>query len=172
MKYTAILDGKEREVEILQQDEYRYRVIIDGRAHELDARFCAPDLVSVLMNNKSHDISFSFDDERVLLSFRHRHFDIEILDERHMRMRGLGSDLQASGPEFIKTSIPGKVIKILVEEGQKVEKDRDIIIVEAMKMENVIRCRNGGVIGKVNVYEGEVVKANVVLVEIATGNEQ
>lgn len=166
MKYLTILNGKEKELEIIQQDEFFYQVTLDGHNHQLDARFCSPDLVSILINHRSHDISYSIDRDHVHLSFRNRHFDIEVLNERRLRMRGLGTNLQSSGPEYIKTSIPGKVSKVLVEEGQHVTSGTDIIIIEAMKMENQIRCRNSGTIGNIHVKTGDIVKANVVLVEI------
>jgi biotin carboxyl carrier protein len=166
MKYTAILNDKERELEIIRQGDHHYRVIVDGNAHEVDARHCSPDLLSVLVDNVSHDISFSFDENNVHLNFRNRHFNIEVLDERRMRMRGVRSDLDLSGPEIIKTSMPGKVVKILVEAGQEVEPGTGVIIVEAMKMENEIRCRNGGVIKNIQVEAGQTIEADVTLMEI------
>jgi len=166
MKYTAILNDKERDLEIIRQGEHRYRVIVDGKAHEVDARYCAPDLLSVLVDNVSHDISFSFDENNVHLNFRNRYFNIEVLDERRMRMRRVRSDLDLSGPEIIKTSMPGKVVKVLVEEGQEVGVGAGVIIIEAMKMENEIRCRNGGVVKSVHVKAGQTVEGDAMLMEI------
>ena len=166
MKYTAILNDKERELEITQLDPHRYRVLVDGKPHEVDARLCGADLLSVLIDNTSYDISFSYADPSVLLNFRNRYFNIEVLDERRMRMRRVQSDLDISGPEIIKTSMPGKVAKILVEEGQKVGPGASVIIIEAMKMENEIRCRNGGVVKAVHVTAGQAIDGDVVLIEI------
>jgi len=166
MKYTAILNDKERELEITRLDPHRYRVLVDGKPHEVDARFCGADLLSVLIDNTSYDISFSYAEPAVLLNFRNRYFNIEVLDERRMRMRRVQSDLDISGPEIIKTSMPGKVVKVLVEEGQTVEPGAGVIIIEAMKMENEIRCRNGGVVKAVHVTAGQAIEGGLVLIEI------
>lgn len=166
MKYTAILNDKERELEITRLDSNRYRVLVDGKPHEVDARLCAADLLSVLIDNTSYDISFSHADPGVILNFRNRHFNIEVLDERRMRMRRVQSELDISGPEIIKTSMPGKVVKVLVEEGQTAAPGAGVIIIEAMKMENEIRCRNGGVVKAVHVTAGQAVEGDVVLIEI------
>jgi acetyl/propionyl-CoA carboxylase alpha subunit len=166
MKYTAILNDKERDLEITRLEPHRYRVLVDGKPHEVDARLCGADLLSVLVDNTSYDIFFSYDDPGVLLNFRNRHFNIEVLDERHMRMRRVQSELDISGPEIIKTSMPGKVVKVLVEKGQKVEPGAGVIIIEAMKMENEIRCRNGGVVKAVHVTASQAVDGDVVLLEI------
>jgi len=166
MKYTAVLNDQEREVEISREDRHHYRVTIDGETHEVDARLCGPDLLSVLVDDSSYDISFSSDDTRLLLNFRNRHFNIDVLDERRMRMRRVRSELDISGPEVIKTSMPGKVVKVMVEEGQQVKPGTGVVIIEAMKMENEIRCRNGGVIKAVHVRAGQAVEGDTLLVEI------
>ncbi|MCP5106601.1 MAG: hypothetical protein GY950_24665 [bacterium] len=166
MKYTAILDEKERELEVFQKDEHHYRVLVDGEVHEVDARHCGHDLLSILVDNMSHDISFHMDETDVQLGFRNRYYNIEVLDERRMRMRRVRSDLDMSGPEIIKTSMPGKVVKVLVEEGQEVEPGAGVIIIEAMKMENEIQCRNGGVVKAVHAAAGQAVESDVALIEI------
>jgi biotin carboxyl carrier protein len=169
MKYTAILNNKESELEITPLAPHRYQVLVDGKPHEIDARLCAADLLSVLVDNTSYDISFSHADPGVLLNFRNRYFNIEVLDERHMRMRRVQSELDISGPEIIRTSMPGKVVKVLVEEDQTVEPGAGVIIIEAMKMENEIRCRNGGKVKAVHVTSGQAVEGDVVLIEIEPG---
>ena len=62
--------------------------------------------------------------------------------------------------------MPGKVAKILVEEGQKVGPGASVIIIEAMKMENEIRCRNGGVVKAVHVTAGQAIEGDLVIIEI------
>jgi biotin carboxyl carrier protein len=127
--------------------------------------------LSILVDDSSYDISFSSDNSHVLLNLRNRYFNIQLLDERRMRMRRVRSDLELSGPEIIKTSMPGKVVKILVETGQKVEPGAGVIIIEAMKMENELRCRNGGIVKAVNVSAGQAVEGDVALVEIEPEQE-
>ena len=166
MKYTAILDEKERELEVIRHDEYHFRVYVDGQLHEVDARKCGPDLLSILIDDVSHDISYSLDDVDVLLNFRNRYYNIEVLDERRMRMRRVRSEFEMSGPEIIKTSMPGKVVKVLVEEGQQVEPGKGVIIIEAMKMENEIMAPVAGTVKSITVSKGASVNSGDVLVVI------
>jgi len=166
MKYTAVLNDQERELEVTRLDEYRFRVSVDGDVLNVDARVCAEDMLSLLVNNVSHDITYDIEDTMVHLNFRNRHYSIDILDERRMRMRKVRSELDLSGPEVISTSMPGKVVKVQVELGQQVKADTAIIIVEAMKMENEIRCRNEGVVKAIHVTAGQTVEGGAPLVEI------
>ncbi len=166
MKYTAILNDEERELEVIRCDRHHCKVVVDGKTHEVDARDCGPDLLSILIDNVSHDISYSMDDSSIQLNFRNRYFNIEVLDERRMRMRRVRTELDLSGPEIITTSMPGKVVKVLVEPGQEVEQGCGVIIIEAMKMENEIRCRNGGVVKAVHVEAGQTIEGGITLIEI------
>jgi biotin carboxyl carrier protein len=166
MKFSAFMDGQEHDVAIARVDEHRYEVSVDGTVHTVDARLCARDRVSVILDDRSYDISYAMDRERIDLQFWNQHFTIELLDERRLRMRRVRSQLDLSGPEIIKTSMPGKVVKLLVEPGAQVEAGAGVIIIEAMKMENEIYCRQGGLVKRVHVEAGQAVESDVVLVEI------
>ena len=66
----------------------------------------------------------------------------------------------------IKAPMPGKVINIVVKEGDKVEKGDAILILEAMKMENVLKAESDCSIKKVHVSSSENVEKNQILVEL------
>jgi len=166
MKYTTILNGRERELEVLDRGDQTFLVRIDEQDHLVDARPCGSDLMSLLIDNRSYDISFSSTGDLIHLHFWNRNFSIEVLDERKMRMRRVRSTLDHSGPEIIRTSMPGKVVKLLVKEGDAVKAGDGIIIIEAMKMENMIQCRNPGIVKRINTRAGVTVESDVVLVEI------
>lgn len=67
----------------------------------------------------------------------------------------------------IKAPMPGKVIDVLVKEGDQVSKGDGILILEAMKMENVLKAEHDCSIKAVTVEKGVSVEKNQVLVELA-----
>lgn len=66
----------------------------------------------------------------------------------------------------IKAPMPGKVIEIVVKEGDVVSKGDPILILEAMKMENVLKAENDCTIKKVLIASAESVEKNQILVEL------
>lgn len=70
----------------------------------------------------------------------------------------------------ITAPMPGKVIKIQVNEGDKVAKGDVLLIVEAMKMENNILSNTAGTVRKINVATGDMVETSTTLVEIDNEN--
>ena len=69
--------------------------------------------------------------------------------------------------EVVKSPMPGNILKINVSAGQKVKEGDVLIILEAMKMENVITATKGGTVAQVAVTKGQVVETGSPLVVIA-----
>jgi biotin carboxyl carrier protein len=62
--------------------------------------------------------------------------------------------------------MPGKVVKILVEVGQTVQKGQTLVVLEAMKMENEIKCGLNGTIKAIHVKEGQALDQGVLMMEV------
>ena len=66
------------------------------------------------------------------------------------------------------TQMPGKVVKILAKVGDKVTKGQTLIILEAMKMENEIKCGASGVVKAIHVKAGDALDNGVLMMEVET----
>lgn len=73
---------------------------------------------------------------------------------------------EPSNPNLIISFIPGTVVDILVKEGQKVKKGDELIVLDAMKMQNRLKSASDGSVRKINVNRGNRVPKGVVLIEI------
>lgn len=66
----------------------------------------------------------------------------------------------------VRAQMPGKIVKILAEAGQEVEKDQPLLVMEAMKMENEIRALHPGKVKEVKVQVGAAVETGADLMTI------
>jgi biotin carboxyl carrier protein len=83
------------------------------------------------------------------------------------RSRSEGSSSAAAGAaQAIAAPMPGRVVKLLVEQGHVVQAGQPVIVVEAMKMENELRSPRGGTVIDVRVAEGQLVEARTVLLVV------
>ena len=73
----------------------------------------------------------------------------------------------ASGGQTIKAPLPGTILKISVKEGDAVKTGQNLIIMEAMKMENQVLAEKDGVISAIKVKEGDAVLQDDILIEIS-----
>jgi biotin carboxyl carrier protein len=69
-------------------------------------------------------------------------------------------------PKKIYAFIPGQILKVHVKEGHKVKKDEPLLVLQAMKMNNILLSPMNGVIKKVYVKAGETVPKSQILVEL------
>lgn len=64
----------------------------------------------------------------------------------------------------IKLSMPGKVLSVKVKSGDKVTKGQALVVVEAMKMENILMANSDGTIDKITVKEGDRLESGTTLI--------
>ena len=72
----------------------------------------------------------------------------------------------AAGATVINAPLPGKILSLAVKEGDTVEKDQLLLVMEAMKMENSINSSTAGTVKSIKVAVGESVLQDAVLIEI------
>jgi len=75
-------------------------------------------------------------------------------------------DLTTSHITKVTTPLPGIVMQVFVKEGDKVEKEDKLLLMEAMKMENNILAEKSGIVKKINVNPGDSVLQDETLMEI------
>ncbi|MCX6327106.1 MAG: acetyl-CoA carboxylase biotin carboxyl carrier protein subunit [Bacteroidia bacterium] len=73
---------------------------------------------------------------------------------------------QPADPRIILSFIPGTVLDILVKAGQDVNKDEELMILDAMKMQNKLRCSMDGRVKSIAVKKGDKVSKGTVLLEL------
>jgi len=71
-----------------------------------------------------------------------------------------------AGAGAVLAIMPGKIVRVLVEPGQQVEEGSPVCVLEAMKMENELRARQGGTVRAIHASVGDDVEKDHVLVEI------
>jgi biotin carboxyl carrier protein len=96
-----------------------------------------------------------------------RQFPIKVEDEREKRLRAAaGGSVSDTGEYHLKAPMPGMVVSILVEEGQKIEKGQVLLILESMKMQNELKSPRDGTVGRMRVKPGESVEQRQTLLSV------
>jgi propionyl-CoA carboxylase alpha chain len=91
-----------------------------------------------------------------------------VYTEREARYAHLMPAKKLSGSEkSIRCPMPGLVVSIAVNEGQEVKAGETLAVVEAMKMENILRAERDGIISKIRVKPGDSVAVDAVIMEFA-----
>ena len=162
MKFDVRISGKTRTIE-LQRNSERWQISLDGTALDADAVEIAPNVFSILLNGESFEVRIAPTSEgKLTLQTRHQDFTAEVVDPRAWRDRRHGA-VEAEGRQQIVAPMPGKVVRLLVKAGDKVEAGQGLLVVEAMKMQNEVRSPKTGTVERLLAKEGQPVIAGEVL---------
>jgi biotin carboxyl carrier protein len=92
--------------------------------------------------------------------------DVAVEDERTREIRSrLAVPEAARGPRPVRAPMPGLVVRLEVEPGQRVQPGQPVVVVEAMKMQNELKAEAAGIVAHIRVAVGEAVEKGTVLIE-------
>lgn len=140
------------------RDASRIRITTAGQIVEGDAIEVATSTYSVLLNGHSYEVRVEPGIGALRVHVGAREYSIQIEDPRAWRRRR-GGALEAEGRQEVVAPMPGKLVRVLVKEGDEVEAGQGLFVVEAMKMQNEVRSPKKGKLEKILVKEGQVVNA-------------
>ena len=155
--------GRRRAVEVVRVGD-TYLVSIDGRDHEVDVRNIDGTL-SLLIGTKSYEISVGPPvGETMTVHVDGVPVDVSVTTSRQSAGRAANGPSEVSGPQRVTAPMPGKIVKLLVKAGDRVEPRQGLVVVEAMKMENELKARAAGTVAEVRAVEGASVEAGAILI--------
>ncbi len=121
-----------------------------------------------LKDNKSYHIEFTdfdFENKRYQLKINNESYDVSIDTPLNGLIDRMGFELGNSTlVSTIDAPMPGLILEVSVKEGQEVKENDQLLILEAMKMENVITSPRDGVIKSIAVKQGEAVEKKFTLI--------
>jgi biotin carboxyl carrier protein len=155
--------GKKTRIVELERHSHGWRARLDGQPADADVVEIAPYVISILLRGESHEVCFAEQPDGTLkLQAGLQEFTAEVIDPRAWSGRRHGA-LEAEGRQQITAPMPGKVVRLLVSAGDKVEAGQGLFVVEAMKMQNEIRSPKSGTVERLLAKEGQPVNAGDIL---------
>ncbi len=131
---------------------------VDGCAVEADAVEVGPGIYSILIAGAAFEAQVEPAASGLTVTVGGRRIPARVVDPRQWQGRR-GGAVEAEGRQQILAPMPGKVVRLLVALGEKVDAGRGLLVVEAMKMQNEIRSPKTGTVEKLLVTEGQAVNA-------------
>jgi biotin carboxyl carrier protein len=149
----------------------KLQILVNGHPVEMDAELLdtvaqvEPGVYSVLLEGRSYEVRAIAARTGLQLDVDGRRFTAEVRDPRDRGQRSAAA--LGTGRQNIIAPMPGKVIRVLVREGDAVEVSQGLVVVEAMKMQNEMKASRAGQVVEVRVRDGDTVSAGDTLVVLA-----
>lgn len=162
--FTARIDGREYRVE--QEGD-----VLRVNGEEIDAvRIVDGERTVLRIGSRVHDVSTlrHEEDGQYSLLLEGKRLRVELEDEVSALLKSVGGEKTTKmHAAIVRSPMPGKIARVLVQEGELIEAGQGVLILEAMKMENEIKAPAAGIVKAVHVSESDAVEKNAALIEIS-----
>jgi biotin carboxyl carrier protein len=162
--YIAKVNNKSIEVQSTNEGFY-----VDGKQFGWDLVTISDGYFHILLNNKSFTAEIVKADaaaKSFLIKVNGKTYPVEVRDKFDLLLEKMGMNNQTSGKvNNIKAPMPGLIIDLKVKAGDTVKQGDPLLILEAMKMENIIKSPGEGTVKAVKARKGDSVEKNQVLIE-------
>ena len=142
-------------------------VTVGGLTYEVDEAPLVGGRTSLLFGGEQFEVSVAADGAgRYEVGTRHGRRTVEVYDPLAWLAEQGAHGRDRRRVSRVTAYMPGRVVAVLVEEGERVASGQGLVVLEAMKMENEIVAENDGVVEKVAVVEGQAVEGGDLLFEL------
>ena len=166
MRHDVVINGRTRKVEVRRLDG-GFAVAVDGQEHTVDVARIDAHTLSLLVGASSHEVTIVPDTASGQLTIQVGAVALaaELSGRRRWGRKDDGA--QSAGPQRLSAPMPGRVVRVLVRQGETVTRGQPLVVVEAMKMENELRASRDGAVTELFVKEGQLVDAGAPLAVVA-----
>ncbi len=164
MSYEIKLNDEVSEIKILKRDGNIMDIAVGENEYTVDIIEVEKGVYSLLIDGVSFNVELTDTGKKKYeVNTLYNSFDIEVIDAetKYMNNRKGGEGDDAN---FISTPMPGKIVKILVNEGDVVKGGETVVIVSAMKMESEYKVVKDRRIKQVLVKEGDNIDGDQALI--------
>jgi biotin carboxyl carrier protein len=169
MNFVVRIAGEEKSIVVSENNGF-YDVELDGKPYRVDCQhFGDGNFLSLLINNKSYLIEsgpVKAEDGRYYARVMGRHYDVDVLDELLVAVRDAESGSLDTGEYCVTSPMPGLILDIKVNVGDRVEAGAPVVIMEAMKMQNELATEVSGIVKEIRVEPKQTVDSQTPLVMI------
>ncbi len=169
MKIYATIKEQNFEFEnVIEEDERR--LLQNGQPVDYDMVALGDGRYSLIKNNRAYIVHLVRNGELSHVHVLGEYFPVQVEDERQRKLKELvKSSHQGPAEQVLKAPIPGLVIKIHAAAGETIAKGDPLLVLEAMKMENIIKAPCDCTVQEVYVSEKDAVQQNQQLLKLVTG---
>lgn len=142
----------------------------DINAQQIDFESLGAGRFHIISQNKTYSVEYDheakFDSGNIVFKFNGKRIEVNIRTESDILLEKLGINTNKTAAlGSIKAPMPGLIFQLLVQPGDSIDAGMPLLVLEAMKMENVIRALGSVKVAKVFVKVGDKVEKGQLLVE-------
>lgn len=143
------------------------KLLIDGTEHSVDLFEVSPGRFNMIIDGKSRMIEVVEREEKeAILKVDGQIVELGIKNETDLLLERLGMNISSKKEvKELKAPMPGLVLDILVSPGDDISEGDALIVLEAMKMENILKAPSVAKVKSIEVEKGQALDKNAILIK-------
>jgi biotin carboxyl carrier protein len=162
MKVSLWLNNKEFRLNLQEKGERDLEVSFSRKTYHVSAEFLSTDEILLTIDGKIHNVFIESNANSHSVFVNGKSYIVE----KKSASQILGIKSRKQEKRNIETSMPGRIVRVLLKEGEEVGEGEAVLILEAMKMQNEIKSPVAGRITRIIPREGESVEAGSLLFSV------
>ncbi len=151
-------------------DHFNFDIDLQNTPEDWDILPLKDGKFHLIQNHQSYNIevvNIDLPGKTVLLSVNDKEFEVVLQDKMDLLLEKMGISAEVNQKvNDIKAPMPGLVLEVKVKVGDRVEKGDAVLVLEAMKMENVLKSSGEGIVESIEVKTGDAVEKNQILLKM------
>lgn len=162
------VNNRKTTVDLVSQQGNILEIKVGEKMYTIDIMHTADGTFSILEDGYSYDIELSSNGhpKKYTAYTLYNTYELEIIDAESQYILNRHAGVFDNDEHTISSPMPGKVVKILVSEGDVIKEGDTAIIISAMKMESEYKSPKDGMIKKIHIREGDTIEGNQLLIEL------
>lgn len=166
-RYTVTVDNQEFDI-VLDYRADRLEAVVNGKPRKIEVHKLGDTRSLLLVDNQSHEVDVRGADTNGSRTVFMQGMEIPVTVENYSLAQMRKTAGISAGPSIekqFKAPMPGLVMQVKVEPGQQVKAGEPLVVIEAMKMENILKAKGKATVKAVHVTQGQSVEKGDKLVE-------
>ncbi len=159
MNFSFWFQDREFKVNLKEKRENDFHIMLDGKEYHVLVEFITKEELLLTIDGKVYDITVTPNSNSYFVRVNGKNIQVEKKSASQL----LGKKSHKAEKREVKTFMPGRIVKLLIKEGENVEEGQPVLILEAMKMQNEIKSPKPGHVSKIGPAVGDSVEVGSLL---------
>jgi biotin carboxyl carrier protein len=162
MNLSFWLNNREFKLTVKERQRNDILVELNGNTYQVAVEFLNSEEILLIIDGKIYNAIICPSNSAFRVCVNGLSFDIQ----KRSASQILGAKQSQRQKRDVKTSMPGKIVKVLLAEGENVEEGQAVLILEAMKMQNEIKSPQKGTVTRIVPNSGDSVETGALLFSV------
>ena len=167
-EYKFVLDNKAHDVN-LTVDGANHVAVVDDLTFILGLSWVSENCLTIINEGQLKTVYVARDGGQIFVHIDGNIYELTIPQQDRRSFSKIGDEFGAR--DEITAPMPGKLVKILVKEGETVQAKQPLVIVESMKMENEIKSPVAARVKSIHFKPGDLVKPGQAIIKLVLSDE-